>query len=490
MKTATEHLDVIIIGAGLSGIASAYHLTRQCPDKTFALLEAHEDFGGTWLIHRYPGARSDSDLYTFGYRFKPWTGKPIASRDEILEYMGEVIEENDLGSRIRYGHRVLKASWCSERNRWTLDIERAGTGERLSLTANFLWMCQGYYRHSEGYTPEWPDFSRYQGTIVHPQHWPENLDYHGKRVIVIGSGATAATLIPAMARDCAHVTMVQRSPTYFTSGRNANVLADQLRELEIDESWIHEIVRRRIIFDRAAFIRQAQQNPEKIREDLLAGVRKGLGPEFDIDTHFTPRYKPWQQRVAFVPDGDLFQVIREGHASVVTDEIERFTETGLKLKSGQSIDADIIITATGFNLNALGDIHFEVDGKPIVYSQTTTYRGMMFIGIPNMVLLLGYGRFSWTLRADLIGDFVCRLLKHMTDKRAQKISLVDREDEAPDLPAEPGSGPIFNPGYLLRNMHILPQISKRRDWLRNDDYLVEREEFPKIDLDGPTFQYS
>ena len=490
IMTKTLHVDVLIVGAGLSGVASAYHLRKQCPGKSFALLDAHESFGGTWHLHRYPGARSDSDLYTFGYRFKPWTGNPIANRDQILAYMGEVIEENDLARHIHYGHRVLSASWDSASSLWTLTAEVIATGEQRQFTANFLWMCQGYYRHEQGYTPDWPGFADFKGEVIHPQHWPENANYAGKRVIVIGSGATAATLIPNMARDCAKLTMLQRSPAYFNHARNINAMADELRRLEIDESWIHEIVRRKVVRDRADFAALAQANPQKVREDLINGVRASLGPDFDVDKHFTPRYMPWQQRVAFVPDGDLFQVIREGHVDVVTDEIERFTESGVLLKSGQLIEADLIITATGFNLAALGDIAFAVDGQPVRYADTTTYRGLMFTGIPNMALVLGYGRFSWTLRADLIGDFVCRLLQHMDERGLKQVAVVNREDEPVSTPIKTSTAPPFNPGYLLRNAHLFPKVSKHGDWQRSDDYLVESAEFPHIDLNSPSFSFA
>jgi cation diffusion facilitator CzcD-associated flavoprotein CzcO len=376
----TEHFDVLIVGAGISGVGAAYHLTRQCPSKSFVVLETEDSFGGTWLTHRYPGIRSDSDLHTFGYRFKPWTSAPIATAAEILSYMGEVIEENGLSPHIRYHHKIASASWSSAENLWTIEGTRTDTGEAMRFTANFLWMCQGYYRHSEGYTPEWDGMETFKGRIVHPQTWPEDLDYAGKNVVVIGSGATAATLIPAIAPACGHVTMLQRSPTYFLTGRNAIVLAEELRELGIQEEWIHEIVRRKILHGQAIFTRRAFEEPEAVTQEVLAAVRAQLEPDYDVEKHFTPTYRLWRQRIAFVPDADLFKAIRSGKASVVTDEIEPFTETGIQLKSGAALDADIIITATGFHLNVLGDIAFEVDGKPLVFSDTVTYRGMMSPG--------------------------------------------------------------------------------------------------------------
>ncbi len=434
----TEHFDVLVVGAGISGVGAAYHLTHQRPGTSFVVLEALDSFGGTWWTHKYPGIRSDSDLYTFGYRFKPWTGTPIATAEEILKYMGEVIDENDLGRHIRYGHRIDSAAWSSEDNRWTIESTSTDTGETRRFTANFLWMCQGYYRHSEGYTPEWPGMDKYQGQIVHPQSWPQDLDYAGKNVVVIGSGATAATLIPAIANECGHVTMLQRSPTYFIPGRNVNDLADTLRELQIDETWIHEIVRRKILFDQAKFTQRSFEEPEAVKRELLGLVRAYLGNDYDIETHFTPHYRPWRQRIAFVPDGDIFQGIRAGKASVVTDEIESFTERGILLKSGEELQADIVITATGFNMNVLGDINFAIDGKPLAFSDTVTYRGMMFTGVPNMLWVFGYFRASWTLRADLLADFVCRLLAHMEKRGAKRVEVALRPEDR-DMELLPGS---------------------------------------------------
>ncbi|MGE3075552.1 MAG: flavin-containing monooxygenase [Dehalococcoidia bacterium] len=485
----TEHFDVLIVGAGISGVGAAYHLTAERPGTSFVVLEALDSFGGTWWTHRYPGIRSDSDLYTFGYRFKPWTSAPIASAEEILKYMGEVIEENDLGKHIRYGHQIKSAKWSGAENLWTIEAVRKDTGETARFTTNFLWMCQGYYRHSEGYTPDWPDMDKFEGQIVHPQQWPQDLDYAGKNVIVIGSGATAATLIPAIANECAHVTMLQRSPTYFIPGRNVNDLADTLRELQIDESWIHEIVRRKILFDQATFTKRSFEEPEAVKRELLAGVRAYLGDDFDIETHFTPRYRPWRQRIAFVPDGDIFRGIRAGKASVVTDEIERFTPRGILLKSGEELTADIVVTATGFNLNVLGDIDFEIDGKPLVFSDSITYRGMMFTGIPNLVWVFGYFRASWTLRADLLADFVIRLLNHMDNKGAKRVEVALRpEDEGMELlPWIDEEN--FNPGYMMRGMSLLPKRGSKPEWQHSQDYWREKDEIPAIDLDGPEFRY-
>lgn len=487
-SAAAEHFDVVIVGAGISGVGGAYHLKQQCPGTSFVVLETKDTFGGTWVTHKYPGIRSDSDLYTFGYRFKPWTGAPIATAAEILSYMGEVIEENALGQHIRYGHKIEAASWSGEDALWTLSVRRADTGETFRITTNFLWMCQGYYNHDKGYTPEWPGMASYKGQIVHPQTWPRDLDYKGKNVLVIGSGATAATLVPAIAGDCAHVTLLQRSPTYFIPAQNINELADMLRALEVDETWIHEITRRKILHDQAEFTRRAVEDTEAVTQELLAGVRAFLD-EDTVVRHFTPRYRPWRQRIAFVPDGDLFQGVASGKASVVTDEIESFTEKGVRLKSGQEIEADIIVTATGFNLNVLGDIAFTIDDKPLEFSNTVTYRGMMFTGVPNMVWVFGYFRASWTLRADMVADFVCRLLNHMKAKGASRVEVRLRPEDK-DMPLLPFiDEENFNPGYLLRGMHLLPKRGDKPEWQHTQDYWRERKELPAIDLDDPAFVY-
>src|SRR3954447_22232650 len=488
---AADHFDVLIVGAGISGVGGGYHLKTQLPGTTFLILEAQESFGGTWLTHRYPGIRSDSDLYTFGYRFKPWTSAPIASAAEIRAYMGEVIAENGLDQHIRYHHKISSANWSNETSRWTIEALRTDTGEPATFTAKFLWMCQGYYRHSEGYTPQWQGMKDFNGRIVHPQRWPDDIETEGKNVIVIGSGATAATLIPAIAEKCGHVTMLQRSPTFFRTGRNAIELAETLRQLQISEEWIHEIVRRKILFDQDAFTRRSFTEPEKVKQELLGGIRAVLGPEseIEIEKHFTPRYRPWRQRIAFVPDADLFETIKSGKASVVTDEIDRFTEGGILLKSGKTLDADIIITATGFNLNVLGDIAFSIDGEPVDFAQTVTYRGMMFTGVPNMVWVFGYFRASWTLRADLVADFVCRLLAHMKKRGTKKVAPALRPQDK-DMPLLPSIDPEnFNPGYLMRDMHLLPKRGDKPEWQHSQDYWAEKDELPAIDLDDPAFVY-
>ena len=485
----TEDFDVVIVGAGISGIGGAYHLTQECPGKSFVVLEALESFGGTWLMHRYPGIRSDSDLYTFGYRFKPWTGAPIATAAEIRTYMSEVIDDNDLGCHIRYRHEITSASWSSETNRWTLEATRTDTGEELRFTAGFLWMCQGYYKHAEGYTPEWPGMDRYEGQIVHPQTWPADLDYKDKTVVVIGSGATTATLVPAIAADCAHVTVLQRSPTYFFSGANVNELADTLRELEIDETWIHEIVRRKILHDQQALTQMSFEQPDFVATALIDDVRARLPEGYDVEKHFTPKYRPWRQRLAFVPDGDLFAGISSGKASMVTDEIDTFTEKGILLKSGEELVSDIIVTATGFTMSVLGDIPFTVDGKPVVWSDTVNYRGMMFTGVPNMLWIFGYFRASWTLRVDMIADFVCRLLNHMDELGVGKVTPALRPEDADDPILSWIDPENFNPGYLMRSMDKLPKRLDKPEWQHTQDYWQEKDMLPAADLDDGCLVY-
>ncbi|MFC3228185.1 flavin-containing monooxygenase [Marinibaculum pumilum] len=484
---AADPLDVLVVGAGISGIGAAWHLKTQCPGKTFAVFEALDGIGGTWKIHTYPGIRSDSDLYTFGYRFKPWTGPPIATADQILAYMNAVIAENGLAPYLHFRHRILQASWSSRDRLWRVRVD-SPDGER-TVHARFLWMCQGYYDLSKGHTPDWPGFADFAGMVIHPQDWPADADIDGRRVVVIGSGATAATLVPAIADRCAHVTMLQRSPTYFVTGRNANDLADELRRLEIDESWIHEIIRRKVLRDQADFTRRAEAEPEAVKKELLMGVRAYLGRDFDIATHFTPRYRPWQQRIAFIPDGDLFRCVAAGKASVVTDTIERFEPQGIRLASGDRLEADTVVTATGFNLRFLGDIPFDIDGEPVAWNERLTYRGMMVEDVPNMLFVFGYFRASWTLRVDLLGDFVARLLRHMDDIGAAEIR--------PEPPAEMAAterlpwidAENFNPGYMMRGQDRLPRRGRQPDWQHNQDYWTEKDEIPAIDLDGPGLVY-
>lgn len=485
-----ERFDVVIVGAGISGIGCASLLREQCPGLSFVILDALDSHGGTWLIHKYPGARSDSDLFTFGYRFKPWAGNPIASRGQILDYLASVIDDSGLQPHIRYRHQVRSAAWSSESSSWTLEVARGDAKESVRLEAGFLWMCQGYYRHAQGYTPEWPGLERFRGEVIHPQHWPEATDLSGKRVTVIGSGATAATLIPALADRCAHVTMLQRTPTFFAAGRNADALADELRKLEIDETWIHEIMRRKVVRDRADLIDRARAEPDALKEQLISGVKACLPEGFDADRHFTPPYKPLQQRVAFVPEGDLFRAIGSGKASVVTDRIAEFDESGIRLESGERVDCDVVVTATGFELAVMGNIPFTVDGAAVDFAQTVGYRGMLFTGVPNMAWVYGYGNYSWTLRVELVGQFICKLLDHLQKLGAKSVVPALREDDA-DMALQPWvDTENLNAGYLLRSLHRLPRRGDKPEWQHSQDYLYESKALPGIDLNDPIFSYT
>lgn len=484
-----EHFNVLIVGAGISGIDAAYHLNQTCPGKSYALLDNQDSFGGTWLTHTYPGIRSDSDLYTFGYRWKPWKGPPIATAEQILSYLDEALDEQDIRRHIRFGHTVLQADWDGAAKHWTLVVEQAESGRTIRMSCAFLWMCQGYYRHSEGYTPDFPGMDRFHGRIVHPQTWPDDLDYSDKQVVVIGSGATAATLIPAIADDCAHVTMLQRSPTYFYAKPNVSEMAELLRPLGLPDDWFHEIVRRKYLFDQQEITRRSFEEPDSLRQDLLEGARLYLGEDYQLDPHFTPSYRPWRQRLAALPDGDLFKSIKAGTASVVTDHIETFTETGIRLKSGGRLDADIIVTATGFELSVLGDIAFCIDGTPLDFAKCWAHRGILFSGVPNMAWVFGYLRTSWTMRADLVADFVCRLLNHMERQGADVVTPQLREEDR-DMPERPLiDAENFNSGYLMRDMHILPKQGDRQPWIFSQDYYAEKDEIPAADLDDGTLIY-
>lgn len=486
-ESEPDHVDVLIVGAGISGIGAACHLQEQRPQTSFAIVDALDSFGGTWWTHRYPGVRSDSDLFTFGYRFKPWLGTPIATAEEILRYLGEVVDEHELKPLIRYQHRVDSAEWSSAESRWTVHLTRTDTGDEVTMTAGFVWMCQGYYRHNTGYTPEWPGFERFAGEVLHPQEWPADVDLAGKRVVVIGSGATAATLIPNIAAHCAHVTMLQRSPTFFFVRPNSNELADTLRDLDVPDEWTHEIVRRTILKDSDAITKMSFEDPETLRFFLLEGIRPLLPEGFDIDRHFNPTYRPWQQRIAVVPDGDFFKAVHAGQASVVTDQIEEFIEHGIRLASGDVLEADVVITATGFDLSVMGDVSFAVDGRAVDWSDTVTYRGVLFEGVPNLAYVFGYFRSSWTLRADLIADFVCRLLDHVDELGATAVTPTGPADRT-DLRdwVEPDN---FNPGYLTRSMHKMPRQGPEAPWRLEHDYLVEQRTLAAADLDDGSLQY-
>ncbi|MFO1014034.1 MAG: NAD(P)/FAD-dependent oxidoreductase [Caulobacteraceae bacterium] len=488
-QAGVEHFDVLIVGAGISGVGGAYHLTQERPQTSFVVLEAMESFGGTWWTHTYPGARSDSDLYTFGYRFKPWIGAPIASRAEILKYMGEVIDENDLAKHIRYGHRITKAAFSSQTNLWSVEATELATGQVKRFTCGFLWMCHGYFRQGEGYTPEWPGMSDYKGRIVHPASWPKDVDYKGKKVLIIGSGATAATLGPAIAAEASHTTILQRTPTYFLPGINQNELANQLRDLKVPEEWVHEIIRRQVVQQSDAFTKRCFEDPETVKKELVGMAKMFLDAE-TVDKHFTPPYLPWRQRVAFIPGGDLFVGINQGKVGIVTDEIETFNASGVMTKGGVQIDADLVITATGFNLCSSGDIEFTVDGETRTLADSVTWRGMMFTGFPNFLWVFGYFRASWTLRTELVTDFLIRMLKHMDEKGAKRVEVALRPEDH-NMELGPWIDPEnFNPGYVTRSQHLLPKAGPKVEWRHSQDYLTERDALPAVDLDGAEFKYS
>jgi cation diffusion facilitator CzcD-associated flavoprotein CzcO len=466
VDTSPEHVDVLIVGAGLSGIGAACHLQAECPGKTYAILEARERSGGTWDLFRYPGIRSDSDMFTLGYRFKPWReAKAIADGPTILHYIRETAREHGVERRIRYQHRVVHAAWSSAEARWTVTAERSDSGERVELTCTFLYGCTGYYRYDEGYTPSFAGTERYRGTIVHPQHWPEALDYTGKRVVVIGSGATAVTLIPAMAEQAAHVTMLQRSPSYVLSLPGSDPLADVIRRW-LPPRVAYPIVRWKNVLLATAMFQLSRRRPEFVKRLLRKGVESRLPAGYDVERHFTPRYDPWDQRLCLVPDGDLFAAISSGKASVVTDTIETFTETGLRLGSGQELEADVIVTATGLNLLVAGGISLTIDGQEKRVSETVGYKGMMFSGVPNMAMTLGYTNASWTLKADLCAHYVCRLLKHMD---AHGYASCTPRAPDPSLPTDPFIDLMS--GYVLRSIDQLPKQGPRAPWRLHQNYV-------------------
>ncbi len=468
-----EHLDVVIVGAGLSGIGAACHLEEHCPGKRYALLESRGAVGGTWDLFRYPGIRSDSDMHTLGYRFKPWKArKAIADGPAIREYVSETVEEYGIREHIRTHHALRKASWSSDEQRWILEVERTDSGERIEVGCNFLLMCSGYYNYERGHRPEFEGAADFRGAIVDPQFWPEDLDYAGKRVAVIGSGATAVTIVPSMAEKAEHVTMVQRSPTYVVSRPDVDRIANWLRRL-LPEALAYRITRWKNVRLQNFFYRQTRRAPEKVKQVLLDRVRDQLGPDYDVEKHFTPTYDPWDQRLCLVPNGDLFEAIKSGRASVVTDHIDRFTETGIQMESGEKVEADIIVTATGLELKLLGGIEFDLDGEKIDFSKTWTYKGMMYSGVPNLVQTFGYINASWTLRADLTSEFVCRVLNHMDELGVDHcVPRLRPQDE--DMPARPWIDD-FTPGYMQRMMHLFPKQGDHDPWRNTQNYLVDKK---------------
>ncbi|MCR9126214.1 MAG: NAD(P)/FAD-dependent oxidoreductase [Rhodobacteraceae bacterium] len=482
-----EPIDVLIVGAGISGIDAARHLRHMRPDTRFEIVEAHDDIGGTWLTHRFPGIRSDSDLFTFGFKWKPWKGTPIATADEILDYLTEAVAEEDLRRHIRFGTRVVAARWNSGDACWTVELSSAKGPRRVQC--RFLWMCSGYYRHSQGYMPEFPGKDSFAGPVVHPQHWPEDLDHTGKRVVVIGSGATAATLIPALARTAGHVTMLQRSPTYYFPRPQTDEFTQILSQLGLPDDQFHDIMRRRYLYEARKMRARSLSEPDILADEMIAATRAYLGDDFDVGTHFTPSYRPWQQRVAVVPDGDLFRAIASGTASVATGHIDRFEPGGIRLRDGTTIAADIIVSATGLTLNALGDVEVSIDGAPLEIGERFTHHGIMFNDVPNLFNVFGYIRSSWTLRADLVSDYVCRLLAHMDGRGARTVTPVLRGADARMTPRPWIEAENFSSGYFQRSLDILPKQGDRAPWVMSHDYFIDREVLPRADLDDGTLAY-
>ncbi len=461
-----EHVDVLIVGAGLSGIGAACHLQDDSPGRSFAILEARGAVGGTWDLFRYPGVRSDSDMFTLGYRFRPWTQpKAIADGPSIRAYIEDTARERGVDERIRFHHRVVRAEWSTEKARWTV-VAEVGTGETVRMTCSFLSVCSGYYRYDEGYTPELSGVDRFAGEIVHPQHWPEDLDYQGKRVVVIGSGATAVTLVPAMAEQAEHVTMLQRSPSYVASIPARDPLADLLRR-RLPTRLAYTLVRWKNVLVSMASFQLSRRRPALMKALLRKGAQRLLPEGYDVDTHFAPTYDPWDQRLCLVPDGDLFKAIRRGRASVVTDRIETFTEHGLRLESGAELEADVVVTATGLNLLPAGGMTIVVDGREVDLSRTVSYKGMMLSGVPNFALTLGYTNASWTLKADLVAHYVCRLLNHMDAEGYQVVTPVV-PDEAESW--EPVPLIDLESGYVLRSLHLLPRQGPAAPWRLHQNY--------------------
>jgi cation diffusion facilitator CzcD-associated flavoprotein CzcO len=463
-----DYVDVLIVGAGLSGIGAACHLTRECPRKSFALLEGRATMGGTWDLFRYPGIRSDSDMYTMGYKFKPWrNAKAIADGPSIMSYLQETAAEFGVDKKIRFNAKVVSAAWSSDTAQWTVTVQHSETGETSQIGCNFLWMCSGYYRYDKGYLPDFPGYEQFQGTLIHPQKWPEDLDYTGKRVVIVGSGATAVTLVPAMAEKAAHVTMVQRTPTYMVSLPGTDALVHALRRV-LPERAVYALTRWKNTLLAMVIYQLSQRRPEFVKSLIKKQLRKELGPDFDIERHFTPPYNPWDQRMCLVPDGDMFIALRERRASIVTDTIETFTPTGIRLKSGEHLDADIIVTATGLDLVSLGGAALTVDGRAVQINQTTSYKGSMLTDVPNLAFVFGYTNASWTLKADLICAYVCRVLNYM-ERHGYRQVTAHLDDPSVE------TMPLLNlsSGYIQRAVDRFPQQGSKLPWRLYQNYFLD-----------------
>lgn len=469
-----EHLDVIVVGAGISGISAAVHLEKACPEKSVGILERRENIGGTWDLFKYPGIRSDSDMHTLGFSFKPWKAKKaIADGPSIMSYLGETVDEYRLAEKIRFGHRVVAADWSSSDARWTLSVHENGSTKYVSC--NFLFMCSGYYSYDEPYNAQIAGIDEFGGEVVHPQFWPEDLDYADKRVVVIGSGATAVTLVPSMAAEGAKVTMLQRSPTYVVARPDEDAVANFLRRA-LPESWAYELTRFKNVAMQNYFYKQSRSAPEKVRKQLLRMVKQLLPDDYDVDKHFTPRYNPWDQRLCLVPNGDLFKAIRNGTVDVITDEIDTVTEQGIRLKSGGELSADIIVTATGLKLALLADVPFTVDGEAVDFASTYTYQGMMYSDVPNLVSTFGYINASWTLRADLTSEWVCRLLQQMDVSGADRVVPCLREEDQ-GMQTLPWIAD-FPAGYMQRVMHLFPRQGTG-PWRNTQDFSLDKKTLRK-----------
>ncbi|MDR8731485.1 flavin-containing monooxygenase [Burkholderia pseudomultivorans] len=463
-------LDVLIVGAGLSGIGAAYHLKQRCPFASVAIVEARDAIGGTWDLFRYPGIRSDSDMFTLGYSFRPWhSDKAISDGQTILDYIRDTARAYGIDKTIRYGRKVVAADWDSNRARWTVRVERTrdGATDTLVYTCRFLYMCSGYYDYDAGYQPDWPGMDAFEGRLVHPQHWPKDLSYANRRVVVIGSGATAVTLVPSMAADAQHVTMLQRSPTYIVSLPARDKIANALRSV-LPSRLAHRLVRIKNVLLTMYFYNLARRKPDATKKFIIRAAGKQLGPGFDVAKHLTPRYNPWDQRLCLVPNGDLFKSIRAGRASIVTDEIERFTPTGIRLKSGQQLDADVVVSATGLKVKMLGGAQVTVDGRAVNLPDTVSYKGMMYSGVPNLASSFGYTNASWTLKAELIARYVCRLLNHMHANGYDTCVPRLRAGDLGDVPAV-----NLSSGYIQRAAGILPKQGHRKPWKFHQNYVLD-----------------
>ncbi|MDP3633744.1 NAD(P)/FAD-dependent oxidoreductase [Phenylobacterium sp.] len=463
---ANEHFDVVIVGAGLSGIGAGYHLQANCPERSYVILEGRDAIGGTWDLFRYPGIRSDSDMFTLGYAFKPWTqSKAIADGPSILNYVRETAREHGIDQHIRFNTQVKGASWSTEDAAWTVEVEK--DGKRSHVTANFLFLCGGYYSYAGGYTPEFPGVESFKGQLVHPQKWTPDIDHAGKKVVVIGSGATAVTLVPEMAKTAAHVTMLQRSPTYVVAAPGEDKQANWLRT-KLPAKLAYAITRWRKVLFGMVFYNYARKQPAKVKAGIIEMVRKQMGPDYDVATHFTPTYNPWDQRICLVPDADLFTALKSGKAEVVTDHIETFTEAGIKLKSGKVLEADIVVSATGLVLQAMNGLKLSVDGRPIDPGKTLSYKGMMYSDVPNLASAFGYTNASWTLKCDLTCEYVCRLLNHM--KKTGNRQVTPRNDD-PNIGEVPWLD--FSSGYVQRAMASFPKQGTKAPWKLHQNYALD-----------------